>query len=73
MTRTKRPSRLSRTLARARRDRELTYKQLAAKVSVSPAHLCHIESGFVHEPAFRVVVRLARVLGLSLDELAGVA
>lgn len=58
-------------LLRQRRDRKGLSQQLVAEQSrIAYTTLRKIESGETHDPGFFTVVDIARVLGLTLDELA---
>ncbi|QZT60751.1 helix-turn-helix domain-containing protein [Mycolicibacterium austroafricanum] len=60
--------RLGEQLRRARGERTLT--DVAQAAAISPETLRKIETGRLATPAFATIAALARVLGLSLDELA---
>lgn len=62
-----RGQRLGSRLRLARGDRSMLETALAARVS--PETLRKIETGRVATPAFSTIAAIARVLGLSLDEL----
>lgn len=62
-----RGQRLGALLRRARGERSMLEVALAA--GVSPETLRKIETGRVATPAFSTIATLARVLGLSLDEV----
>ena len=53
----------------AREERGLTQAELAARARLSQAHLSFLEQD-QREPSLSIAVRLARELGISLDELA---
>lgn len=53
-----------------REHRGLTAAQLAAAVRITPAHVSKLESGN-GDPSLAVLRRLAKVLGVDLDLLAG--
>lgn len=60
--------RLGEQLRQARGERSLV--EVAQAAAISPETLRKIETGRLPTPAFTTVVALARVLPLSLDELA---
>ncbi|MFD9661149.1 helix-turn-helix domain-containing protein [Rhodococcus sp. NPDC059968] len=62
--------RLGRQLRQARGDRTLA--EVAEAAGISPETLRKIETGRMATPAFTTVAALARVLPLSLDELADI-
>jgi transcriptional regulator with XRE-family HTH domain len=64
-----RGERLGRLLREARADRSMA--EVAAGAGISAETLRKIETGRAPTPAFFTVAALARVLGLSLDELVG--
>ena len=63
-------SRLPANLRRARIAAGLKQLELARKAQITPSSISHYESGR-KEPYLSTARRLARVLGLTLDELAG--
>lgn len=64
-----RGERLGRLLREARAGRSMA--EVAAGAGISAETLRKIETGRAPTPAFFTVAALARVLGLSLDELVG--
>jgi transcriptional regulator with XRE-family HTH domain len=64
---------LGKIIRAARKRAELPAAQVARRAELDPAYFSRIESGVVPNPPFATVVRIARALGLSLDELAGTA
>ncbi|WP_105970062.1 helix-turn-helix domain-containing protein [Streptomyces geranii] len=64
-----RGERLGRLLREARGGRSMA--EIAARAGISPETLRKIETGRAPTPAFFTVAALARVLGLSMDELVG--
>ena len=64
-----RGERLGRLLREARGGRSMT--EVALSAGISPETLRKIETGRAPTPAFFTVAALARALGLSMDELAG--
>ncbi|MGV0646408.1 helix-turn-helix domain-containing protein [Mycolicibacterium sp. XJ879] len=63
--------RIGERLRQARGDRTLA--EVAEAAAISPETLRKIETGRLPTPAFTTIAALARVLPLSLDELADVA
>jgi transcriptional regulator with XRE-family HTH domain len=64
---------LSQLLLRAREQSGLKIARVAADADVSVQGLQHWETGRVKEPPLRGVLRVARVLGVSLEELEAAA
>ena len=64
-----RGERLGRLLREARGGRSMA--EVAGSAGISPETLRKIETGRAPTPAFFTVAALARALGLSMDELAG--
>lgn len=64
-----RGERLGRLLREARGGRSMA--EVAMSAGISPETLRKIETGRAPTPAFFTVAALARALGLSMDELAG--
>ena len=64
------PSGLGVRLARLRRARNMTQVELAAAVGVTQSLISFYEKGTT-EPSAAVMVQLARVLGVTADELLG--
>lgn len=62
---------LGHSLRLARERRGLTQDALARAVGISRRALSNIEHGYTADPAWSIVVRLAEVVGFSLDWLAG--
>jgi len=61
---------LGELLSLSRELRQMTLRDLEQKSGVSNAVISQIETGYVKEPGFRTVVKIARVLGVKLDRLA---
>lgn len=59
---------LGHNLARLRLQAGLSQDQLAEKADLDRTHLSGIERG-VRNPGIKVVIRLARALGVSVDQL----
>jgi transcriptional regulator with XRE-family HTH domain len=53
-----------------RERRGLSQRDLASNARVSQPYLAQLENGTRKRPAFDIVVKIARGLGLSLDELS---
>jgi len=64
------PSGLGERLARLRKARNITQVELAAAVGVTQSLISFYEKGAT-EPSAAVMVQLARVLGVTADELLG--
>ena len=52
----------------ARKSLGLTREAFAERVDMSPGYLANVENG-TKNPSFRLVVKIARELGLSVDEV----
>ena len=57
-----------RNVARIRDDREFSQDKLAEKADLDRTYLSGIERG-VRNPGIKVVIRLARALGVTVDQL----
>lgn len=58
-------------IAVARECKGLTLRELEKRTGISNALLSQIETGHIKEPSWRNVVKIAKVLSLKLDRLAG--
>jgi transcriptional regulator with XRE-family HTH domain len=56
-------------LKRLRKKEGLSQEKLARLADISLNALTKIESGFARKPTIQTVVKLARALGVSIDEL----
>jgi transcriptional regulator with XRE-family HTH domain len=65
------PSALGRTVRMHRQAAGLSQRELAHRAGLSKAALVHLEHGFVQDPQASTVLRLARGLRTSADELLG--
>ena len=63
------PHALSTILRRERQRAHMTVRQLADSASVAPSSVSRIESGLVALPAPDLLQRLARALGIDVEEL----
>lgn len=63
--------RLGKQIRQARAERTLT--EVADAAGISPETLRKIETGRLATPSFAIIAALARVLDLSLDELAEIS
>jgi len=61
---------LHEAIAYARECKGLTLRQLEKRTGISNALLSQIENGHVRQPSFRNIVKISRVLGISLKRLA---
>jgi transcriptional regulator with XRE-family HTH domain len=61
---------LARTVKRLRTARGLTQAELAAKARVSQGYLSQIESGLKQDFTLRVALRVAKALGVRVEDLA---
>lgn len=62
---------LSESLKRWRKARGLTQQKLAEKAGVSLIVVTKVEQGFTKDPVMSSLVKLADVLGVTIDELIG--
>ncbi|MBK6879842.1 MAG: helix-turn-helix transcriptional regulator [Elusimicrobia bacterium] len=62
---------LSESLKRLRKAHGLTQQKLAQEAGVSLIVVTKVEQGFTKDPAMSSLVKIADVLGVSIDELIG--
>jgi transcriptional regulator with XRE-family HTH domain len=62
---------LSENLKRLRSDKRLSQADLSRQAEVSPGYLSELESGLGKRPSGQVLMRLAKVLGVTIAELLG--
>ena len=56
---------------REARDRKgITLRELGEKTGTASGTLSQIETGHIQEPSFRLIVKIAKALGISLNKLA---
>jgi len=58
-------------LAKMRKEKGLTQEGLARKANISYHTLIKLESGGIKNPKIETVIKLADVLEISIDKLAG--
>lgn len=63
------PSKMAERVYKIRTKQGLTAKELDRKADLSPGHVTAIENGMIRNPSTDTVVKLARALGVSNDEL----
>ena len=56
-------------LKRLRKKKKLSQEKLARLADISLNTLTKIESGFAKAPTIQTVIKLAKALGISIDEL----
>ena len=61
--------RIGRNIAKLRHDKNMTQKELANSIGISVRHLRRIEDGEILHPNVKVLVRIAYVLGVTINEL----
>lgn len=61
---------LGEVIAKARAERYLSLRDLAAATGISNPALSQIETGRIADPGFTKVCKIASVLGIKLDDLA---
>jgi transcriptional regulator with XRE-family HTH domain len=64
-------SALSENLKRLRTDKRLSQAALSRQAAVSPGYLSELESGQGKRPSGQILMRLAKVLGVTIAELLG--
>ena len=57
-------------IKKIRQRRGFSQEKLARRTDISLNTLTKIESGFTKQPSFQTIVKLARALEISLDEIA---
>lgn len=57
-------------LRQARRDAGLSTRDIERLTGMSTASLSQIETGIRKDPGFRTVLRIARAIGISMEEIA---
>jgi transcriptional regulator with XRE-family HTH domain len=57
-------------LRQARRDAGLSTRDIERLTGMSTASLSQIETGIRKDPGFRTVLRIARAIGISMEEVA---
>ena len=57
-------------LGARRRAKGMSLADVAGQIGMSRSHLLKIETGQVSDPGFAIIVGIARVLDVPLDELA---
>jgi transcriptional regulator with XRE-family HTH domain len=63
------PRQLGQAIKRLRTKRRLTQGQLAELAGVSQPYLSQLEAGLKREPAVRIIHRIAKVLGVKIEDL----
>ena len=63
------PKRLSRMIQQLREAKQMTQRDLAAKVKVTAGYIAQLEMGVRKNPSLPVLRRLARALGVPVTEL----
>lgn len=61
---------LGQVIRRWREDREVTQAELADRLGIATSFVSLLESG-ARQPSYETLVRLADVMGITLDELSG--
>ena len=54
-----------------RKLRNMTQSQLAERVGVTQAYICSLENGKRTNPSLQLLLRIARELGVTVEELTG--
>lgn len=63
------PRQLGQAIKRLRTKQRLTQAQLAERAGVSQPYLSQLEAGQKREPAVRIIHRIAKVLGVRIEDL----
>jgi transcriptional regulator with XRE-family HTH domain len=63
------PRALGSTIKRLRKRQDLEQQELAAKAGVSQPYLSKLEAGRMKNPTLDVLRKLAKALGVTLEEL----
>lgn len=63
---------IGKNIKRLRRRRKLSQEKLARLTDISLNTLTKIESGFTKKPSIETVIKLAKALNISIDELVRV-
>ena len=66
------PALLGRAIAKARRQAKLTQKELCQKAGIAYSTLTKIERGVIRKPNIFIVLRIAQITGLNVEELLNV-
>jgi transcriptional regulator with XRE-family HTH domain len=61
---------LGELIALSRELKGWSLRDLAQRSDMSSGAISQIETGYIAEPSFRKIVRIAKALGVSLDRLA---
>ena len=56
-------------LAKLRKERKITQEGLARKANISYHTIVKLESGRIKNPKIETILKLAKALGISLDDL----
>ena len=60
---------LNQLLAEGRARKKITLRALEAKIGISNAVISQIETGYIVEPSFRNVVKIAKALEIPMSKL----
>ena len=66
------PALLGQAIAKARRQAKLTQKELCQKTGIAYSTLTKIERGVIRKPNIFIVLRIAQITGLNVEELLNV-
>jgi transcriptional regulator with XRE-family HTH domain len=73
MSQRREPSSFGRQLIWLRRQKRLSQEKLAEQAGLSLAIISSLEQGLRQDPRLSTMVKLARALGVTLDQLVGEA
>lgn len=62
---------IGKNIQRIRKEKKLTQDELARKADMPYATLAKIESGMVKNPTIMTLIKLAKVLGVKVDDFIG--
>lgn len=62
---------IGKNIQRIRKEKSMTQDELARKADMPYATLAKIESGMVKNPTIMTLIKLARVLGVKVDDFIG--
>lgn len=57
-------------IRKARKEKGWTIKKLSVRTGISQAYLCELETGACKNPTLEKMVRISKILGISLNSLA---
>jgi transcriptional regulator with XRE-family HTH domain len=61
---------IGKNIKKIRQQKKLSQEKLARLTNISLNTLTKIESGFTKKPSFQTILRIAKALNVSLDDMA---